>query len=282
MCWAVVEPHSKLPANLGAWRDDILEEISIIRTRKCLNSDCDTYAKLLQSWTLQLYCFTCRTGKTNKDNRIFVLQVTQIKVSAFISIIFDYVRQPDMVKVVMSVNDEILSACHSVFGTLRLLHWKVPRPRPSWGAVWQQVERLKIKEWLLRWKISVDDSFFFLRPRQWPAAGWRVRALNDRKQSANLVSFLISGENTTVRMLWRVFFFSLTSLMQGKVKSKTRILSSLFFYSESNKTSAQNLKIDDGDRIKALATVVCCSFFLKDCCMYKSQNCQLWLLMPIY
>lgn len=114
-----------------------------------------------------------------------------------------------MVKVIMSVNGEILSACHSVFGTLQFLHWKVPRPRPSWGAVRQQAKRLKIKEWLLHWKISVDDSFtyfFFPQAQTMAAAGWWVRALNDRKQSANLVSFLISGENPTVRMLWGDFF----------------------------------------------------------------------------
>lgn len=167
-----------------------------------------------------------------------------------------------MVKVIMSVNGEILSACHSVFGTLRFLYWKVPRPRPSWGAVRQQAKRLKIKEWLLHWKISVDDSFtyfFFPQAQTMAAAGWWVRALNDRKQSANLVSFLISGENPTVRMLWRDWFFF--SRVWCREKANRRLGSSpLFFCSESNKTSEQNQKMFRKSMAaiawKALATVV--------------------------
>lgn len=127
--------------------------------------------------------------------------------------------------------------------TASLAHyWKVPRPRPSRRAAWQQVKRLKIKEWLLRRKKSVDDSVltvFSSGPDN--GCSWMVSESLEWQETVSKPSFLsYFWREPYSKNVVKGFFFFLTSLMQGKGKSKRRILSSLVFILNKIRKSSEN------------------------------------------
>lgn len=146
------------------------------------------------------------------------------------------------------------------------LYWKVPRPRPSWGAVWQQVKRLKIKEWLLHRKKSVDDSLltvFSSGPDN--GCSWMVSESLEWQETVSKPSFLsYFWREPYSKNVVKGFFFSSHKFDAGKrqIEEKDPVLS-FFFILKVTKGANKIRKSSENRRWRSHQSVGhCCLLFV--------------------